>query len=233
MVSSSLMRGQTSTVHSVLDAGDTFCYSIELKKFKIKPGISFHFFTSRLPCGDCAIISVPKTVEDDSPENLRNQIPEHCPEQIEIVEGVPDPSTSLVDDGVESTSQRGAHHTGAKLIQRKTLSNHSAIVTELVQNVPGQSDVESGQQQLGAIRRKPGRGEPTLSMSCSDKLARWGMLGLQGATLMEMLSIPVYLDSITVALGDGQEEKMVLAALQRGLIERCEEIAKRLEVPYR
>lgn len=35
---------------------------------------------------------------------------------------------------------------------------------------------------LGALRRKPGRGEPTTSLSCSDKMARWGMLGLQVST---------------------------------------------------
>ena len=34
-------------------------------------------------------------------------------------------------------------------------------------------------QQIGILRKKPGRGEPTLSMSCSDKVARWGLLGLQ------------------------------------------------------
>ncbi len=47
----------------------------------------------------------------------------------------------------------------------------------------GQSRVTSttdlARNEVGLLRRKPGRGEPTLSMSCSDKLARWGLLGLQ------------------------------------------------------
>lgn len=47
--------------------------------------------------------------------------------------------------------------------------------------VPQAHEVESYEegQALGVVRRKPGRGEATLSMSCSDKLARWGLLGLQ------------------------------------------------------
>ena len=45
-------------------------------------------------------------------------------------------------------------------------------------DVPAGKDGRAGDN-LGALRRKPGRGEPTLSLSCSDKLARWGMLGLQ------------------------------------------------------
>lgn len=40
---------------------------------------------------------------------------------------------------------------------------------------------EQGQQEAGVLRRKPGRGEATLSMSCSDKLAKWCCLGLQAS----------------------------------------------------
>lgn len=46
--------------------------------------------------------------------------------------------------------------------------------------VPQQGDVEGGLQEPGLLRRKPGRGTPTLSMSCSDKLAKWQLCGWQG-----------------------------------------------------
>jgi tRNA-specific adenosine deaminase 1 len=54
-------------------------------------------------------------------------------------------------------------------------------------------------QAEGAARRKPGRGEATLSMSCSDKMARWGALGVQGALLARFLTEPLRLASLTVA----------------------------------
>ena len=50
---------------------------------------------------------------------------------------------------------------------------------------------------VGAFRTKPGRGERTLSMACSDKLSKWNLLGCQGALLMHFIEEPIYFETIT------------------------------------
>ena len=51
----------------------------------------------------------------------------------------------------------------------------------------------------GVLRTKPGRADSptTASMSCSDKIAAWNVLGLQGA-LGSLLFTPLYIDSIFI-----------------------------------
>lgn len=48
---------------------------------------------------------------------------------------------------------------------------------------PRQDSKEAGPSYhtKGAVRIKPGRGDPTLSLSCSDKIARWIYVGLQAS----------------------------------------------------
>ncbi|CAG8821367.1 16399_t:CDS:2, partial [Racocetra persica] len=77
----------------------------------------------------------------------------------------------------------------------------------------GRIDYES----FGVLRTKPGRvdSEPTLSMSCSDKIAQWNVVGLQSALLSELIS-PIYLLSITVG------DMFYLKDLNRALYERIE-----------
>ena len=48
------------------------------------------------------------------------------------------------------------------------------------------------------LSTKPGRGEPSRSYSCSDKICLWSLLGLQGAVLSLLLR-PVYLASIVIS----------------------------------
>eukprot|EP00116_Pleurobrachia_bachei_P008953 sb/3469215/ len=85
---------------------------------------------------------------------------------------------------------------------------------------------ELGQQSLtgrnwaltGVIRTKPGRGPPTLSLSCSDKIMKRVSLGLQGGLLSSIFPSPIPLSSVTV----GGECEM--GSLQRALLDRAPSI---------
>ncbi|KAF5333735.1 hypothetical protein D9611_002354 [Ephemerocybe angulata] len=52
---------------------------------------------------------------------------------------------------------------------------------------------------LGVLRTKPGRADSpsTLCMSCSDKIARWNVLGIQGALGSQCLE-PIYISEIVI-----------------------------------
>lgn len=97
------------------------------------------------------------------------------------------------------------NHTEADFIKRFKIAidadNVGDILTSTV-NFTGGKLLTSNQpdlmaQDIAAIRTKPGRGERTASVSCSDKLARWNCVGLQGALLHTILEPVIYFSSLT------------------------------------
>jgi tRNA-specific adenosine deaminase 1 len=89
-------------------------------------------------------------------------------------------------------------------------------------------DVEDPMDQMeGKIRTKPGKGDRTMSLSCSDKIARWNMLGIQGCMLSTLID-PIYLTSIIFAAGTPFNR----IAMERALWKRFLSAEKFLEAPF-
>ena len=89
-------------------------------------------------------------------------------------------------------------------------------------------DVEDPMAQTeGKIRIKPGKGDRTLSLSCSDKMARWNLMGIQGCMLYSLLDAPIYLHSFIIA--DGTPYNYV--SMERALYKRFEDVEKLLVKP--
>ncbi|BEJ15323.1 hypothetical protein CspHIS471_0410900 [Cutaneotrichosporon sp. HIS471] len=99
---------------------------------------------------------------------------------------------SALPCGDASTLHTAAHQDDA------AASSYKGGLEEVLSAVEGAARGRSGYANLGAIRTKPGRRDApaSISFSCSDKIALWCALGLQGG-LLECFA-PVYLDHIVV-----------------------------------
>lgn len=82
-------------------------------------------------------------------------------------------------------------------------------------------------QTVGCLRLKPGRGTSCKSLSCSDKMAVWNVVGLQGWLLAPLLLHPVFLDLLVVdsAFFDA-------SALKRALRDRMGEHCRNIGQVY-
>lgn len=129
--------------------------------------------------------------------------------RVQVPDGGPRPKRSRlkarsprVEDGdpVDPEPSADVHRTGAKCVP-------GGPADPLL---PG-----SGYHSAGVLRVKPGRGEPTLSLSCSDKLARWGVVGFQGALLAHFLQEALYFSSVVVGACPYSAHAMHRALVQR------------------
>ena len=110
----------------------------------------------------------------------------------------------------ESPDSIGRHASGSRTVAtlQSSCPTYNNAETAFDVHRTGAKCVKGGAQdpktpgadyhKVGVLRTKPGRGEPTLSMSCSDKMMQWNILGCQGALLAHFVARPVYFESIII-----------------------------------
>lgn len=213
-------------------------------KCSLCPGVNFHLFTSHVPCGDASIF--PQTY------NLGRHASSRDSDVGEIVSKPDDTSSSSVlEDRKRPPAAMPACPTKCKALKTNESGQSDENLAEQdlsaekctngwrvdvhrtgAKCVPGQQKQDTLAPGLdyhvtGVLRTKPGRGERTLSMSCSDKIMKWNVVGAQGALLAHFLSSPIYFLSIIVG---GSEYSH--AAMKRAVVDRVADV-EGLVPPYR
>ncbi|KAF9908606.1 tRNA-specific adenosine deaminase 1 [Lobosporangium transversale] len=175
----------------------------------------FHLYVSQSPCGDATTASLALTQTAESKQAFMNG------QKLQTNMGTRIFAPALEIGVVGSKRQREKDIESLpvaikcpRLDEMEDISTVSASLINcdhVLELRRGRVDYDS----VGVLRTKPGRvdSEPTLSMSCSDKIARWNVLGITSALVAPFLK-PIFLQSIVIC------ELFDTTALERALFGR-------------
>ncbi|CAM9964341.1 unnamed protein product, partial [Heterosigma akashiwo] len=176
-------------------------------KYSLKENMRVHFYVSEVPCGDA---------------NIYDSVLSHHQSSYPLKQESSESTLNGRCVVIPHEKTQTCTFTGAKLVKYL--------------NVVDESMRREDEQIVGAVRLKPGRhdlqmGSRSISMSCSDKIARWVALGLQGGLLSTFVN-HVSLSSVVVSAAAAEEggQPGLHQALQRALWDRLQPLLERSNV---
>ena len=193
-------RVDTSQTWSVLErAGE---------RYRVRPSVTFHLYTSSAPCGNATVKRWAKGAKERFVDGLGAfETPpgsdDHGrPSWSAVKEGQiaflykKDPGSAASEElASEPSEQRGTGALGTGTGKEPVEIGTDTDVTE-----KGKTSPRDVTEKVTDVARfvPPGASTTGRVLTCSDKLATWSCVGLQGALLASLLAEPVYLASVTV-----------------------------------
>jgi hypothetical protein len=190
---------ETTTI-TTDDTATTATATTTTTKFQLRKELQLHLYISDSPCGDGSIYSV----VDDKKDHDK-------------------------DDNNDNNNNGGVQYTGAKVIVSQDTRVDSTNCGGAHQLLDGTNVAREEVQLLGKLRTKSGRSNlpahlRSTSMSCSDKIVQWSILGLQGGLLSENIVDPIRLTRVVVSRDPRVLEDAQLVALERAIPMRVQAV---------